>query len=69
MRRRPGTGRRAASSHFDYAGPLTELVLLGVIAMRVPDKKLLWDAEKMAFTNSKEATALVKPVYRKGWTL
>jgi len=60
---------RPASSSFSYGGPLTELVLLGVIALRLPNKKLLWDAGKMEFTNSKEATALVKPEYRKGWSL
>jgi len=62
-------GANPAGANFDYGGPLTELVLLGVIAMRVPDRKLLWDAERMAFSNSKEATALVKPQYREGWTL
>ena len=30
----------------ENAGPLAELVLIGVIAMRVPDKKLLWDARR-----------------------
>ncbi len=59
----------AASSNFDYGGLLTEMVLLGVIAMRCSGRKLLWDAEKMEFTNSKEANDLIKPVYREGWTL
>ena len=45
------------------------MVLLGIIAMRVRDKKLLWDAEKMEFTNSKEANKLIKPIYREGWKL
>ncbi|MBA7651937.1 hypothetical protein ES703_59766 [subsurface metagenome] len=45
------------------------MVLLGVIAMRVGDKKLLWDSENMRFTNSEEANELIKPAYRKGWSL
>lgn len=62
-------GGKPASSNFDYGGPLTEMVLLGIIAIRVKDKKLLWDAEKMQFTNSKEANKLIKPIYREGWKL
>jgi len=60
---------KPASGSFDYGGPLTEVVMLGVIAMRLKDQKLLWDAESMEFTNSDEATTLVKPTYREGWTL
>ncbi len=62
-------GGRPASSNFDYGGPLTEMVLLGVIAMRIKEKKLQWDAEEMRFTNSTQANDLLKPVYRDGWTL
>jgi hypothetical protein len=38
------------------------------IAYRVPGKHN-WDAKAMRFTNSAEATALLKPTYRKGWEL
>jgi hypothetical protein len=62
-------GGDPANSNFDYGGPLTEMVLLGVIAMRVKDTKLLWDSEKMEFTNNKEANGLIKLAYREGWTL
>ena len=62
-------GGDPAGSNFDYGGPLTEMVLLGTIAMRIREKKLLWNAEKMEFTNSKEANEFVKPIYRNGWTL
>jgi len=58
-----------AGSNFDYGGPLTEMVLLGIIAMRFRGDKLLWDAEKMEFTNSKKANELIKPTYREGWSL
>ena len=62
-------GGEPASSNFDYGGPLTEMVLLGIIAMRTGDEKLLWDAEKMQFTNSGAANTLVKPACREGWTI
>jgi len=62
-------GGEAASSNFNYGGPLTEMVLLGVISIRVPNKTLIWDRDKMEFTNSAEATSFVKPNYENGWTL
>jgi hypothetical protein len=43
-------------------------VTLANIALRVPYKRLLWNAEAMAFTNSAEATKLVsREHYREGW--
>ena len=41
-------------------------MLLGVIAMRV-EGKLMWDAQKMRFTNNEEANRLLMPKFRKGW--
>jgi hypothetical protein len=58
-----------ASSSFEYGGPLTEMVLLGVLAMRMKDRKLLWDGATMRFTNDDEANALLNPPYREGWKL
>jgi predicted dehydrogenase len=58
-----------ASSSFEYGGPLTEMALLGVLAMRVKDRRLDWDGEAMRFTNSEEANELLNPPYREGWTL
>ncbi len=60
---------KPASSNFDYGGPLTEMVLLGVAAMRVKDRKLEWDGENMRFKNSERANELIQPPYREGWTL
>ena len=40
-----------AVSHFDYAGPFTETVLLGNVALRYPGQRLLWDAANMKVTN------------------
>jgi hypothetical protein len=58
-----------AGSDFSYGGPLTELALLGVIAIKLNGTKLEWDAEKMQFTNCPEANQHLNPPYRKGWTL
>ena len=60
---------RQAGSNFDYGGPLTEIALLGAIAIRFPGRKLQWDAEDMHFTNCDEANQYVNPPYREGWTL
>ncbi|MEM7145994.1 MAG: Gfo/Idh/MocA family oxidoreductase [Verrucomicrobiota bacterium] len=55
-------------SNFDKSGPLTETVLLGTIAIRLPGQTLEWDPTSLTFPNSTEATALVKDApYRKGW--
>lgn len=53
---------------FDYAGPFTEFVLLGTVAVRA-GKKLLWDGPNMKVTNAPEANQYVRREYRKGWTL
>ena len=60
---------RPAGSNFDYGGPLTELGLLGAIAVRFPTQKLEWDSDAMRFTNFSEANGLLKTPYRDGWTL
>jgi predicted dehydrogenase len=57
-----------AYSNFDFAGLLTETILLGNVAMRA-GKKLEWDGENMKFTNAPEAEKLLHFEYRKGWTL
>jgi predicted dehydrogenase len=62
-------GGPAACSNFEVAGPLTESVLLGSIAVRMPDKKLEWDGPNMKITNNPEANELLGRQYREGWTL
>ncbi len=58
-----------AGSDFSYGGPLTEIALLGVIAIKMLGTKLEWDAERMQFTNCPEANTLLDPPYRTGWSL
>lgn len=52
---------KTAVSDFDYAAPLTEIVLLGVIAQRL-NRRLEWDAVNGVFKNDPEANALLKAV-------
>ena len=60
-------GGAPAGSNFDYSGPLTEMVLMGNLAVRFPDRQLLWNGEAMEVTNDKDANAYVKREYRDGW--
>jgi predicted dehydrogenase len=58
-------GQGETSASFSYGGPLTEALLLGVVANRFPDQQLMWNAEKLQITNLPEANALIKREYRK----
>lgn len=61
-------GGEPACSNFNVAGPFTEWITLGVMALRF-DGKLEWDSEKMQITNNREANQFMKPTFRKGWSL
>jgi predicted dehydrogenase len=55
-------------SQFDYACPLTELTLIGGLAMRFPGKRLEWDSKALKVTNHAEANNYIKrKAYRKGY--
>ena len=73
---------KGLTSSFDYAGPMTETVLMGNLAIRsymlrredsngqmefYGRKKLLWDGENMRITNLEEANQFVGRTYREGW--
>ena len=62
------TGRQA-DSNFDYGGRLTQVALLGAIAIRFPGQTLKWDVKAGRFTNNDAANAYINPPYRKGWKL
>ena len=53
-------------SNFDYAAPLTEMVLLGAIAQR-SGKTIEWDAENMKVKGHPEFDAWIDEPARKGW--
>jgi hypothetical protein len=60
--------RSKSKGSFEDVAPLSEAVTLACIALRVPYKRLNWNAQTMTFTNSPEATALVRrEQYRPGW--
>ena len=54
--------------NFDYAGALTEAVLLGTVAFR-SGEKVEWDAKNLKVKNSEKAQHFIHKEYRKGWTL
>ena len=58
-----------ACSSFDYGGPLTEMALLGMIAIRLKNQKLEWNSKEFEFKNNEQANALLHKTYRKGWSL
>jgi hypothetical protein len=59
-------GGPPASSNFGYGGPLTEVVLLGQVAVRTGEK-LHWDAKALKATNCAEADRYLRAEYRQGW--
>jgi predicted dehydrogenase len=61
--------RTKAGSDFAYGGPLTELAMLGVIAIKCAGVKLEWDAQQTRFTNHPEANQYLNPPSRPGWTV
>ena len=63
---RNGTPTR---SSFDFAGPLTEAVLLGTVCVRLGGRKLIWDSPNLKVTNIPEANEYIHYEYRKGWEL
>ena len=80
-----GFGKAKTSSPFEFAGPFTESILIGNLAIRswmmknpnlkgwedkyLGRKKLLWDAKKMQITNFELANQFVKREYSEGWKL
>lgn len=55
-------GGRAAFSNFDHGGPLTEMVLLGNLAIRAGiGNKVQWDGPNMKSTNLPELNRFVQP--------
>ncbi len=58
-----------SKSYFGLAGQLTETVLLGVLAQRVPDTKLKWDAENLEVKGRPDLTKYIHREYRDGWKI
>ncbi len=68
-------GGPAAGSNFDWAGPMTETILLGNVALRsqlredLTRSQLIWDADQLAFTNHDAANQFLRREYRAGWSI
>jgi predicted dehydrogenase len=60
-------GPRPVSS-FDYAGPLTEIALVGVLSLREPGRRLEWDSENLKVKNAPELDHYIRTEYRTGWS-
>jgi predicted dehydrogenase len=61
-------GGRPALSNFNVAGPITEVVLLGQVALRA-GTAIHWDAKNLKITNNPDANQYLKTTYRKGWEI
>jgi predicted dehydrogenase len=61
--------RKPASADFDYSGMITEICLLGSIAIRHKGRILRFDAEAQKFSNSDTANQMFQRPYREGWAL
>jgi predicted dehydrogenase len=60
---------RKSCGDFQHGGPLTEAVLVGAMADRVAGRWLEWDNQSQRFSNSSQATALVRRPYRDRWNV
>ena len=59
-------GAAAMTSFVDYSCPLTEIVLLGNVAMRT-GQRVRWDSEKLQAIDLPAAAPFIRRTYRKGW--
>jgi predicted dehydrogenase len=56
-------------SNFEYSAPMTQVLLLGCIALRFPGTELKWDARRARFTNHAEANRWLASAQRDGFKL
>ncbi len=60
-------GGEPNESPFSRTGPMTEAILLGTVAIRLPGQRLDWDSPSLRFTNQPDANKLLVRTYRDGW--
>jgi len=60
-------GKEKCSASFDYAGPLTESVIIGNVAAHFPGETLEFDAKTLSFPRKREANPYLTRSYRNGW--
>jgi len=61
-------GGQQPHGDFDYSGPMTEVILLGNVALRTGEK-LAWNGEKMKAANCPDADQYIKPEFHNGWKI
>ena len=64
-----GGNKTRCSANFDYAGPLTESVLIGNVAAHFPGEPLDFEAKPLRFPKRPEANAYLTRSYRHGWAI
>ena len=62
-----GKGPAPVSNFANYAGPLTETLLIGNLAIWANGPRLEWDAKRMKVKGTDEYNELIKPTSRPGW--
>jgi hypothetical protein len=62
-----GGGKQKCSANFDYAGPLTESVIIGNVAARFSGETLKFDARTLTFPDKAAANQYLSRAYRHGW--
>jgi len=62
-------GGEPTESHFMQTGPMAEAIILGTVAIRMPDQVLQWDSANLRITNNAEANRLLRRSYRQGWDI
>ncbi len=62
-------GGEKTESHFAQTGPMTEAILLGTVAIRIPGQPLSWDSAHLKFPARPEGNRLLRRSYREGWHL
>ena len=60
-------GLTKTESFFAQTGPMTEAILLGTVALRLPGKKLEWNHRRLKVTNHAAANQFLRRKYRDGW--
>ncbi len=60
-------GGPMTTMNFEVAGPMTEAILLGTVAVRNPGTLLKWNPTWMSIPNAPQAERYLRRRYRKGW--
>ena len=62
-------GGKKTESHFAQSGPMTEAILLGTVAIRVPGQLLEWNPVNLKIPNYPAAEQYLSRNYREGWNI